>query len=82
MFDVSRARVTQHLNLLKLPSRIVAYLADCTDLNVLSYFTERRLRPMTTKADKAEVLRWFSAAVSEIKERVAEDPIAGHTGSA
>ena len=82
MFGVSRGRVTQHLNLLKLPSRIVDYLADCTDPVVLGYFTERRLRPMTMKADKAEVLRWFSAAVSEIKERATEDAIAEHRRSA
>jgi hypothetical protein len=72
MFGVSRARVTQHLNLLKLPSRIVDYLADCTDPDILGYFTERRLRPMAMKADKADVLRWFSAAVSEIREIAAE----------
>lgn len=82
MFDVSRARVTQHLNLLKLPSRIVDYLADRTDPDVLSYFTERRLRPLTMEADKAEVLRWFSAAVSAIRERAAEDADASHTNSA
>ena len=67
VFGVSRARVTQHLNLLKLPSRIVDYLADCTDPDILSHFTERRLRPMTMTADKAELLGWFSAELAEIR---------------
>jgi hypothetical protein len=40
---VSRARVTEHLNLRKLPSGIVDYLADRTDPDVLRYFTERHL---------------------------------------
>ena len=67
MFGVSRARVTQHLNLLKLPSAIVNYLAYCTDPVVLDYFTERRLRPMTLTPDKTNVLHWFSAMLSEIR---------------
>jgi hypothetical protein len=72
MFGVSRARVTQHLNLLKLPSGIVNYLADCTDPDVLGYFTERHLRPMTMTADKAEILRWFSAELAEIRDKATE----------
>ena len=67
MFGVSRARVTQHLNLLKLPPAIVNYLADCANPDVTSYFTERRLRPMTLSPDKTGVLNWFSAMMSEIK---------------
>ena len=63
---MSRARVTQLLNLLKLPSSIVDYLANCADPAIISYFTERRLRPMTMAADKAEVLRWFSALLGEV----------------
>ena len=64
---LSRARITQLLNLLKLPSAIVAYLADCADPDVLDYFTERRLRPMTLVADKTAVLNSFSATLSQIK---------------
>jgi len=72
MFGVSRARVTQYLNLLKLPLAIVDYLADCTVPGVLNYFTERRLRPLTTRANKAEVLRWFSAELAEIRDKATE----------
>ena len=68
MFGVSRARVTQYLNLLKLPSAIVNYLADSTDRATLHYFTERRLRPMSVAADKANALSRFSAALAEIQE--------------
>jgi len=72
MFGVSRARVTQHLNLIKLPSGMVDYLADRTDSRPLSHFTERRLRPMAMKADKAEVITRFSTTVAEIRQNAAE----------
>jgi len=59
----------QHLNLLKLPSAIVDYLADCTDPAVVSYFTERGLRPLTLAVDKADALARFSAMMSEFREK-------------
>lgn len=44
MFGVSRARVTQYLNLLKLPSAISVHLAESSDPKIIGYFTESRLR--------------------------------------
>jgi len=41
---VSRARVSQILNLLKLAPEIKEYLKDIHDESVLRFFTERRLR--------------------------------------
>ena len=54
MFGISRARVTQYLNLLKLPPVIVGFLETNNDPAILHYFTERRLRPLTTLADDEE----------------------------
>ena len=65
MFGVSRARVTQHLNLLKLPSAIVDALAECEDAGIVGYFTERPLRPLTAIADPGRVMAEFAAMVAE-----------------
>jgi ParB/RepB/Spo0J family partition protein len=47
-YGVSRARVTQHLNLLKLPDEIIDFLKENKDQeSILRYFTERRLRDLT-----------------------------------
>ena len=67
MFGVSRARVTRHLNLLKLPSVIVDALAECQDAGIVGYFTEGRLRPLTVMADPASVLAQFSAMLAEAR---------------
>ena len=63
----SRARVTQLLNLLKLPSAVVACLHDCENPAVLGYFTERRLRSITAATDEAEVVKRFSALLSKAR---------------
>jgi biotin operon repressor len=48
IFGVSRARVTQHLNLLKLTKQIIKFLyKNKENSEVRKYFTERRLRPLT-----------------------------------
>jgi hypothetical protein len=47
MFEVSRARVSQYLNLLKLPRAIVGFLEANEDPTILRYFSERRLRSLT-----------------------------------
>lgn len=44
-YGMSRARVTQYLNLLKLPDEIINFLKTNKDKeSVLRYFTERRIR--------------------------------------
>src|SRR5690606_11832961 len=44
---MTRARVTQLLNLLKLPPAIVAELSAAKDPAQIAYYTERRLRAIT-----------------------------------
>ena len=55
MFDISRARVTQYLNLLKLPSVIVGFIETNEDPAILQYFIEKRLRPLTRLANDQEI---------------------------
>jgi len=45
---VSRARVSQILNLLKLAPEIKDYLRNTQDGRILRFFTERRLRRIAT----------------------------------
>jgi len=53
MFGISRARVAQYLNLLKLPNKIIKFLDNNRENSeVRKYFTERRLRPLTLIDDK------------------------------
>ena len=65
MFGVSRARVTQYLNLLKLPSAITGYLAESNDANIISYFTERRLRQLTSLQDDGQAVQRFREMLQE-----------------
>ena len=65
-FNVSRPRVTQHMNLLKLPKPIQDYLLEHDDEPVIrGYFTERRLRPLTYLDDNDDIVRRFKAMVEE-----------------
>ena len=59
-FGVSRARVCQMLNLLRLPDEILDYVEDLDEPEGLKQFTERRLRKVirseeSVKAFQAEV---------------------------
>lgn len=48
IFGVSRARITQYLNLLKLPHSIIHFLDENREnLRIRKYLTERKLRPLT-----------------------------------
>ena len=48
IFGVSRARVTQYINLLKLLRKIIQLLEDNKEnLPIRKYLTERKLRPLT-----------------------------------
>ena len=74
MFGVSRARITQYLNLLKLPSAITAYLAESNDPNIISYFTERRLRQLTSLQDNGQAVQGFREMLQEVtRSRTATD---------
>ena len=61
IFGVSRARVTQYLNLLKLPKRIIKFLDNNREnIKVKKYFTERRLRPLTWMDKKVQCIEKFN----------------------
>lgn len=64
-FGVSRARVCQMLNLLKLPGEIVAYVENLKDSEELKHFTERRLRHVLKSA---EPVRAFQALLLPLSE--------------
>lgn len=59
-YGISRARVTQYLNLLKLPGEIIDFLkANRAQESVLRYFSERRLRELTRlKGNERKVKRF------------------------
>ncbi|MBP9855172.1 MAG: hypothetical protein KBD53_09940 [Candidatus Omnitrophica bacterium] len=45
-FGVSRVRIHQMLNLLKLDQRIIDYISRITDLRENNFWTERKLRKL------------------------------------
>jgi hypothetical protein len=66
---LSRARITQIINLLKLPRPIIEFLADCRDPAILDHFTERRLRPLTRLANDKQKLDEFGRMLAEAREK-------------
>ena len=62
---LSRARVTQIMNLLKLPRDIGEFLADCQDAAIRRYFTEQRLRALTGLLCPGEILPAFRGMLQE-----------------
>jgi hypothetical protein len=58
---MTRARVTQILNILKLAPEIQDYRSGLTDESLLRYFTERRLRQITSEKDLETQLEKFEA---------------------
>jgi HD-like signal output (HDOD) protein len=62
MSGVSKARICQMVALHKrLPAPITDYLMNNDEPEVLKYFSERRLRPLTLLATDDEKLRQFEA---------------------
>ena len=57
---VSRARVTQMLNLLKLAPYIQKYLLNLVYTQKIKYFTERRLRQIAVLKDRQEQIKIFN----------------------
>lgn len=57
--DLTRARVTQLLNLLKLPPAVITELSAAKDSAKIAFFTERRLRSMTKLTSAQEQLEAF-----------------------
>jgi hypothetical protein len=58
---ITRARITQILNLLKLAPEIQSYLLSLTDAQA-EYFTEKKLRPITQIKDHKTQLKKFHRA--------------------
>ncbi|GMV94855.1 MAG: hypothetical protein AMXMBFR82_46330 [Candidatus Hydrogenedentota bacterium] len=63
---LTRARVTQILNLLKLPPAVITELGDANEPAEIAFFTERRLRSMTTLTSAQEQLEAFQAMKKEL----------------
>jgi hypothetical protein len=60
MSGVSKARICQMLALHnRLPAPITDYLINTNDLEILKYFTERRLRPLTLLTSDDDKIRKF-----------------------
>lgn len=60
-FGVRRVRVCQVLNLLKLNKRIVDYVANITDPKENNFWTERKLRKISTLTDPKKQIRSFQS---------------------
>ena len=56
---LSKARLTQIMNLLKLAPEIRSYIKKLDDLELLNYFNEKRLRPIASIEDKQTQLEKF-----------------------
>jgi len=56
---ISRARVTQIMNLLKLPKEIISHVASVSDKQDCRLFCERNLRQILAKEDAAARLAAF-----------------------
>jgi len=69
IFGVSRARVTQYLNVLKLPQSIIQYLEETqNNLQIRKHLTERRLRPLTCINNEEQCIdRFYNIIDKHIK---------------
>ena len=67
IFGVSRARITQYQNLLKLPKVIIQFLEDIRgNFEVASYITERKLRPLTWCKNVEDCVKRFLEIISAV----------------
>jgi len=57
-FGVSRVRVHQMLNLLKLDQRIIKYLLNLTDPKQINYWREYRLRKLTALPKEKQYVKF------------------------
>jgi hypothetical protein len=83
IIGVSRERVYQLTSLVtKLPPRIKDFLAGTKDPDLLRFFTERRLRPLTMIPDAEAQMAQFAGLLAEVKEGTADpDEILGQLGA-
>ena len=69
IFGVSRARVTQYLNLLKLPKSIIHFLDKNQEiLQIRKYLTERKLRSLTWIDNEEQCMKKFNDIINKHKE--------------
>lgn len=67
-FGVTKATVSHYLSILqRLPQAFVTWLEKCDDSSVLSFFTERRLRPVTRWSRSAQ-MRWLCRVLSQLND--------------
>ena len=68
IFGVSRARVTQYLNLLKPPREIIQFLEkNKENLQIRKNLTERKLRPLTWIENEEQCVKKFYEIIEKIK---------------
>lgn len=58
-FGVSRVRIHQMLNLLKLNQRIIDYIRNITDSKENNFWTERKLRRLSKFSSEAQLKEFF-----------------------
>jgi len=62
---VNKARITQIMNLLKLAPEIQDYLKNLKEPELIHFFTEKRLRPITNTENHQEQIR----KLEELKQK-------------
>ncbi len=68
IFGVSRARITQYLNLLKLPQSIIHILDENQENpQKRKYLTERKLRPLTWIDNEEQSMKRFYKIIDNLK---------------
>jgi len=63
---MSKARLTQIMNLMKLAPEVRGYLKSLDDPELLRYFNEKRLRPITNLKDKKTQLEKLEELIRTI----------------
>ena len=63
--ELTRARITQVLNLLKLPARILNEVATIHEPAQIAFYMERRLRPIINIESNREQIRAFQHLKTE-----------------
>jgi len=64
ILGVSRARVTQLLNILKLPSPVINFIEkNKSNIEINSILTERKLRPLTIINDIEKCIEKFNEII-------------------
>jgi hypothetical protein len=68
--ELTRARVTQILNLLNLPAKILDELATIHDPARIAFYSERRLRPIARLQSATDQISAFCEFQKQLKRRI------------